>query len=800
MTTGFNGLLLNYLKVGLRSLSRYRNYSMINVIGLVIGISSIVAIIVYIYDEINVDRHHENGAQIYRVNARYTRPNRVTQYPLIPPAVAPTAEGSFPEIHRITRLRYAYDVLMNDGEKSFYEDRVFFAESDFLNMFSFKSIYGNPVKALEAPNSLIMTESMAIKYFGDNDPIGKSIKYNDGLTLNVAAVIEDAVDNTHFKFDFLISFATYKPDEGSLADLTSWRWLGFLTYVQLKRQSDKRLLEDKLAAMFQANRPPNPTSEARLDLQPLYDIYLKSEEIANPQGGLFRINSHDNLISLGIIAVLIITIAFFNYLNIVTALMRTRTKEMGIRKVFGTSKTKIVGQLMTETFVLMGLASIISFFVLVLMNQLGFLSALTLTTILLAVGLILILGILFSVITGIYLGLMLSGYSVMALLQNKLGMTTSNFSFKHVVLFMQYTISASLIAISLIVVAQVKYFSTRALGYEKEGVLTLPFRGSNTSNDIEPLRNELKKNTVVQSVTFGPAMDGSTGSSPLRMKTWSADKNVQTAYLGVDFEFASFMNLKLKSGRFFDSNIHDDSTTALIINETLAKSLEIDNPVGEEVIFAGGQEYKIIGVFSDFHYQSLHHDIGPMGLMINFVETRNMMIRFRSTEVQTAVAAIEKSWRKVFPDNEYPFQYQLLDDQLATLYQNEKSFSALIQIFTGLAIFVALLGLYGLSSITIHLKLKQISIRRVLGAHLGDISKVVGMNFLMIALLASLVSWPLVHYLMQAWLSDFAYSIELSITFLFQMLGLVLLVTTITLGIQLNKVIKTNPASILKNE
>lgn len=795
-----NGLITNYLKVSLRTFNRHRSYSMINLLGLIIGLSSVVSIMVYILGEISVDRHYENSENIYRVNARYTRPNRVTVYPLIPPAVAPTIRSGFPEIERIARVRYAYDVLMHDGEKSFYEDKVFFAEPDFLRMFELNVIQGDAIRALGIPNSLVMTKSMAIKYFGNANPIGRSIKYNDELSLNVAAVIEDVPNNTHFTFDFLISFETYQPGAGSLADLTSWRWVGFLTYVQLNERSDPVLLQDKLSQMYVDNRPPNPTSEARLDLQPLHDLYLKSSEIPNPQGGLFRINSYENIVSLGIVAALIIIIAFFNYLNIVTALMRTRTKEMGIRKVFGTSKIRIVSQLVTETFVLTTLASMISFLALFIVNQMGYLSDIQGTTVLWTIATILVLSTALSLVTGLYLGAILSGFSAISLLQNKLGVTTSRFSFRHVVLFCQYTISASLITISLIVIAQIKHFSSRELGYEKEGVLTLPFRGDNASSVIEPLRNELKKNAVVQNVTFGPAMDGSTSGSPLRLKEWPASQNIQTSYFGVDFEFPYFMDLQLQSGRFFDPTIHSDSTTALLINESLANVLDLEQPVGQEVVFAGGQVYKIIGVFDDFHYQSLHHKIGPMGLVINFIETRNMLVRFRADNLLAALSTIEDSWQKVFPHNEYPFQYRFLDDQLATMYQTEKEFSDLIQLFTGIAIFIALLGLYGLSSITIHLKLKQISIRRVLGAHIGDVSKVVGLNFLLIAVLASLSSWPLVYYAMENWLDNFAYKIDLNIMFLFQMFGLVLIITVVTLAIQVRRVLTTNPATILKNE
>ncbi len=800
MKNAFNGLLSNYLKVGFRSLSRYRNYSIINILGMVIGLSSFIAIVIYIHAEISVDHQYEEGEHIYRMNVRYERPDRLTYYPIIPPAVAPTAQSSFPEIERIARLRYAYDVLMFDGEKSFYEERVFFAEPDFLRMFDLRAIQGDPISILSTPNSLVLTESMAHKYFGNNDPIGKSIRYNDELTLNVGAVIEDVPENTHFTFDFLISFITYQPGRGSLADLTSWRWLGFLTYVQLNESANIEELEGKLSKMFVDNRPPSPTSVATMELQPLYDIYLKSSEIANPQGGLFRINTYENIVSLGIVAALIVVIALINYLNIVTALMRTRTKEMGIRKVLGTSKGKIIGQLMTETMVLIGLSALISFIVLAVLGQLGYLATINLNTIALVFGIVMALGLLFSIVTGMYLGAIFSGYSAIALLKNRLGIKTSKFSLKHVVLLAQYTISASLIAISLIVIAQINHFSTRELGYDREGVLTLPFRGSNVESELERLRNELKSNPAITGVTFGPPMDGSSSGSPLRLKEWPENETIQTAYFGVDFEFTTFMDLELKTGRFFDPTIRSDSTQALLVNETLAESLGLDDPVGANVIFAGGNEFRIIGMFSDFHYQSLHHQIGPMGLVINFVEPRNMLIRFQTNNLSATMASIEESWQVVFPNNEYPFQYKFLDDQLATLYKNEQEFSSLIQLFTGLAIFVALLGLYGLSSIAIHLRLKQISIMRVLGARLFHVGKLVGFNFLVLAILACVLSWPLVQFLMNRWLSDFAYQIDLNVLFLFETLGLVLLITILTLVYQVRRAIVTNPTVILNNE
>ncbi|MEL7005821.1 MAG: FtsX-like permease family protein, partial [Bacteroidota bacterium] len=552
------------------------------------------------------------------------------------------------------------------------------------------------------------------------------------MTLDVAAVIEDVPENSHFTFDFLISFITYQPGRGSLADLTSWRWLGFLTYIQLVEDSDAELLESKLSKMFVDNRPPNPNIKASMDLQPLFDIYLQSAGISNPQGGLFKINSYDNIISLGIIAVLIAIIAFINYLNIMTALMRTRIKEIGVRKVFGTSKVKIVLQMMMETAVLVGVSGIISFVTILILYQLDYLTSITIQSLGFSLLTVFSLGLIFCVLTGLLLGGIYSGYSALVLLQNKLNVTVSKFSFKNVVLLAQYTISATLIAVSLIVVAQIEYFSARELGYDRDGIITLPFRGNNVGQDIERLRNELKVNPVVSGVSFGPSLDGSASGSPLRLKEWPENETVQTAYFGVDFEFTRLMDLQLRQGRFFNVSINADSTQSILINETLAQTLDIEDPIGSKVVFAGGNEYEIIGVFNDFNYQSLHHEIGPMALVINFIEPRNMLIRFEAESIGNAITSIENGWHKVFPENEYPFQYKFLDDQLGSLYTTEKVFSEYIQLFTGLAIFVALLGLYGLSSISIHLKIKRISIMRVLGARLIHVGRLVVINFLVI--------------------------------------------------------------------
>lgn len=794
------GLIRNFLTVGFRSITRYKQYSLINLLGLIIGLSSVFCIAIFIYGELTFDHHHENGEDIYRVNVFYFRPTSVTRYPLIPPAFAPAVKASYPEVKNISRVRYAYDVLMKHQHKSFYEERVFFAEPDFVKMFSHQTIKGDALKTLTEPNSVVITERIALKYFGAEEPIGQLIEYNEELSLIVGAVIQDVPENSHFSFDFLISFNSYQPGPGSLADLTSWRWLGFLTYIQLEENASIKALEEGMADLYISSRKTTSNNKLEINLQPLYDIYLKSGDISNPMGGLFKGNSYQNVMSLAIVALLTIVIAFFNYLNIVTALMRTRTKEMGIRKVFGTSKKLVVTQLVIETLILVVLAGVLSAGVLMVVHALGILQLSGYFWIFILLTIVAIIGLLFSLITGTYIGLVLSKHSVMSLINNRLSVTGKKYSFRHVVLFVQYLISASLVTISLIVIAQLKYFNEKELGYNAEGVLVAPFRGVNVDTKIEPLRNTLLQSPLVKAVSFGPAMDGSSSGSPLRLKEWPEDQTVQTAYFGVDFDYQKLMNLDLVAGRFFSEKIKSDSSVALMINEQLAEKLDVDNPIGQKVIFAGGQEYEIIGVYGDFHYQSLHHQIGPMALMISTRNPRNVLIRVNTSDVSASLQYASNSWSTLFPGNEYPFQYRFLDQQLADLYAGERSFSDLIGIFTGLAIFVALLGLYGLSSVTLHLNIKQISIRRVLGAKLLDIFKLVSQRFFAIAILASIISWPLVVYLMDQWLENFAYSIEVGYGFLIQMFVLVLLITLVTMVVQAMRVTNTNPSRILKDE
>ncbi len=794
----FPGLLSNFFKVGLRSFARTKTYFSINLIGLIIGLTSVFYIIFYVNFELNYDGFHENSEQIYRVNTLFERSSRKINYPIIPPAFGPAAQESFSEIKNMSRLRYAYDVLMKYEDQSYYEEKVFFAEAAFLEMFSFDWLVGDQTRALSEINTIVLTERMATKYFGTSDPIGKIITYNNEIDLRVIGVIEDVPDQSHFTFDFLISFDTFKPGPGSLEPLTSWRWLGFLTYIQLNPSTNVAALERKMLDLFQEHRNPSNTS-VNIQLQSLKDIYLTSGELSNPQGGLFKVNDPDNLLSLGVIAALIVIISFFNYFNITSALMRTRSKEIGIRKVFGSSKRKVFVQMGAETLIIVVLATTVSWILIAFMAKLELFRIIDESILIVALASIGII-VSFTALSGILFGSTFSSFSAMALLRSKLGVATKkHFTVGRLVLLLQFGISASLIMISLVVISQLHFFSKKDLGYESEGILVAKFRSDEMNSRRQTYVDATMRLPSVQSVSFGPSLDGSTSGGPLRLKEWPDDQVIQTSYFSVDYEFQNILNLEMVSGRLFSTTHARDSVESIIINETLAEMLEVEEPLGQRVAFTD-TEYNIIGVFKDFHYRSLHHEIGPMAIKMWLGQPRNVLIKYRSENISQTLQAIESTWQEIFRDGGFPFDYRFLDDQIQSMYQKEQEFATLLKVFTSLAIFLALLGLFGLSSINIQQKIKQIGIRRVLGAEMQQIAGVVSKRYLVTSVLGILVALPFAYRFMRGWLENFAYSIDLNFSFPIITLLAVLGITILTLGFQVYRVMTVNPSTILRDE
>ncbi len=798
-------LLSNFLKVSLRSLRKRWTYSAINLFGLILGLTSVFGISIYVANEFSYDRFHKNGDEIHRVVNLFKKASGQLHYPLAPPALAPTVGTSLSGIKRVTRLRRSGDVLMEFGDNQFLESNGFYADSSFLRMFTFPLALGDPKTALNEPNSIVLTDAMARKYFGNNPSIGQVLTFGGGRTLKVTGILEEVPENSHFNFEFLISFETYVVPEGYLADLTSWGWVGFLTYFQLEKNADQQELEHLLTEIYQSYNTSSTYTDIQVTLQPLRNIYLHSNHLGNPDGTMFATNSPETVWSLVAIAFLILFIASFNYLNITLVSFQTRFKELGIRQVMGSGKSKLAAQLILESFIIVYIAGAISLllaFMLLKMNfgEINLGNIVNLKTILFAFVLLFGLSLILGLIIGIAAGTSLIQSKTLELLKGKTTVKTKQGHFKYSVLFFQFFISAGLIMLSLIIGNQINFMHKKELGYEKEGILVLAGVREHVAENFKPLQQLFEKNPAIVSASrSNHVFEGGASGNSMRISTWPIDQSMQTAYFQVGYDFPEVVGLKLIQGRFFSPTIAGDSTHAVIINETAAQSLGIENLERQKVFFTRDDEMEVIGIVEDFHFRSLHHEITPLALIMPFTNPKYIIVKYKTSDLVGLLDQIEGNW-EALNQGRSKLEISFLDDILASQYRKDYYFSNIIQVFTVLAVLIACLGLWGLTSIAINLKLKQISIRKVLGAQPKDILINIGKTFLIAALIGTLISWPVVRLISEDWLENFAYHLAPGVLIFLQSVLIIALISGATLFAQYFKIVGTNPAHILQND
>jgi putative ABC transport system permease protein len=799
-------LLANFLKVSMRSMRKRWTYSAINIFGLIVGLSSVFGISIYVLHELSYDHFHENGQNIYRVVNVFKRSSGDFKYPSAPPALAPAIGTSLPGIERVTRLRTSDDILLKYEDKQFFESAGFYADSSFLNMFSFELETGDRKTALSSPNSIILTSSMAKKYFGTENPMGKLLSFDDNRPLKVTGILKEIPTGSHIHFNFLISFSTYVVPDGYLADLNSWSWLGFPTYFQVSDNANLEDLEASLLETYTGLNANQANQNTTIILQPLFDIYLKSSDLGNPHGGVFATNSLNTILSLMAVALLILFVASFNYLNITTASFQTRFKEMGIRQVMGSGKAKITFQLIIESSITVCIAGLISLGIAYLALTMGLAelhvtNMITFKTLGFAILGLLFLSIFLGLIVGLIAGSSLVDSKMLELLKGSKSSNSNNNYFRYSMLFVQYVIAAGLIMISIIVGKQISYMNEKELGYDREGVLVLSGLPEQVTASYHLFKNLLSANSDILNVTTSShAFEGGAAGSPMRIATWQSDQTFQTAYYQVDYDFMETMGLELLQGRTFSRSMANDSTQAVILNETAARAMQIEKVDGQKVVFTTNSEMEVIGIMKDFHHQSLHHEVGPMALMMPFTNSGYVIIRFNTSNLSQLVSSVDESWLQASGGNSGPLSVRFLDDMLNEQYQKDEYFGQLIKTFTLLSILIACLGLWGLTSIAINLKIKQVCIRKVLGARPSDILLNIGKVFLWTALIGTVVAYPLVNWASSKWLENFAYHIEPGWTTLLIALLIVAMISGLTLYTQFFKVVKTNPADILQND
>jgi putative ABC transport system permease protein len=808
-------MLKNFLVITLRNILRDKTYLILNVLGLSLGIAGSILILLFVRHEISYDKFHTNYDRIYRINSFAKLEGNQMSVAISAPPQAKAFKAEYPEIEDATRYYYPNDQKVTCNQVTYHEKGFFYADANFLDIFHFPLEKGDPKTALRNPNSVILTRDMARKLFGETDPIGKSIILNNDQVYQVTGIAKNTPVNTHFRFDYLASF-------NSLELSKSEFWLSQMleTYIVIQKDYPYQKLEAKFEGLMDKYVLPQlemliplkvnnyKEFEAagnifQFRLQALKDIHFNTEYLLSYDQGTDRIYIY----FFSIVAIFLLFIACINFMNLSTAKFSYRSKEVGVKKVVGSSRTQLIRQFLSESFIITVVAMVLS----LTMVELVLPAFNTLTGKNLAIGYIshwysipalLMVTLLIGVLAGIYPAYYLSSFKPAEILKSKFNKGGGNIKFRSVLVVVQFSITIMLLISTFVVSSQLKFIRNKNLGFNKENVLVVKNTGD-LSDHAETFREQLLKLPGVihasRSWTFpGNAYYGST----YQLQGDSLNKLYHFEIIQGDYDFIPTLGFKISQGRNFSREFSTDQQ-AILINESAVKFLGLSNPVGTKLTTPnrqGGQDVlEIIGVFEDVYYKSFHEKIEPMMVGLNTDKNCGFtLVKIKGDQLTQTVGQIEKAWGDYMPGQ--AFEYTFVDENFDNLYHAEIRAGKVFTLFAVLAIFVACLGLLGLSAFTAEKRTKEIGIRKVHGASVPVILKLLSTEIIILISVSSLIAWPVVYYFMHRWLQNFAYqtSLHLLTFILSSLIGLVIAISVVVY--QSLRVARINPVDALKYE
>jgi putative ABC transport system permease protein len=803
----------NYYKIAWRNLVKKKAYSFINIFGLALGIACGLLIFMYVQDELSYDNYHEKKERIFRLIHGWAEGDLKEGVQASPywvwgnAPVGSALKNDFPEIEKVVQFSGRADILLTHEDKMFQEEGVFFMDSTVFDVFSWKLLEGNPKTALAAPYSIVLTQSTARKYFGDEDPLGKSLKGSESAgrsnpgDYTVTGIIQDIPQNSHFRFNVLLSMSTFKKSRPEVFD--AWGYVDFYTYFLVNKQFNEEAFKSKIPD-FLSRHKDYPDSKYVFGIEPLKDVYLKSK--AERQPG--ETGSLPNIYVFSIIGLFILMIAMINFMNLSTARSMERGKEVGIRKSIGADRKSLISQFLGESLIVVFLSMVMALLIVWLAvphmegftgKELHLQSFLTWKMVSLLIGGMLVIGLL----AGSYPALVLSGFNPVLILK---GITRSNAGgagLRRALVVFQFTLSISLIAGTMIVYFQMNHLLDKDLGFDKEQMLVVDYNYDGAVNvKSEVLKDELGKNPSILSVAFSRSVPGSYFPfAGTEIETPDGEmKQIAQGIFQVGMDFVTHFGLHLVAGRSYSRAYPSDSAKALIINEACARQYGYRNPadaVGKK-FNQWGREGIIVGVVKDFNYTSLHNNIEPLTLPFEPYSSRYLSVKIKPENIAATVNAVGEVWRKLVPHR--PFLYSFLDEDFNKQYQSDFTFRRLFTTFACLAIFIACLGLLGLATYTAERRTKEIGIRKVLGADLRSIVGLLSQDFIKLVLIAILLATPISWYAMHQWLEGFAYRMEIH-PWIFILAGCIALsIALITISYQSIKSAVMNPVASLRSE
>ena len=788
-------MLRSFFQLSVRNLfHKNRLFTFINISGLAIGLASLLLVTLFIYDEYSIDKYHTNADRIYRIVLDFAEKGNIVNWARTSAPIGQYLTGAYPEIEQVVRLRKNPGTdLLSREEVKFYEERLFFADSSLFKVFDFTLSSGNPALALKEKNSMVITAALAKKYFNNEDPVGKSLRFNNLIDLKITGIMDEMPANSHFIADAFITFSSLDRLLGEKR-LTHWGWMDHYTYVLLTKGSTQEQVETKFPDFLRKNAPEWVPEKEKLYLQPLTSIHLHSDRKDEITPNSHEVYSY----ILGTIALFILLMAFANFINVSTATLVSRFKEISIQKVLGASWFQLTIYFWIESIMICLIALLMAFFLASLTlpyfnlttgKHISMMSSpwLIVSSLLLAV----LIGFLSGIIPAIQAG-RLSILKINKPQENSM----SKSAIRTALITFQFCISILLITATWIVSTQFNFLKSSRLGFISDHVVVVPVKDRSQNDRHSIIVNEISQLPGVAKASYSSSMPGFNNAYTYTYTLVGSDAGEQSmAVFLVDENFFDIYGIKLKEGRL--PNLENRDTLAeVVLNEAAVQQLHLSQPIGQLV--TGQVKGRVVGVIEDFNYATLHSAIDPVIMYSYPSNFRFVSIKFVGDEIQNSLTALEKRWQELYPG--YPLEYFFLDDKIQQLYRAEFQLSKAYTSFSIIAVIIAGIGLIGLTTYLLTRKLKEISIRKVFGSSTPQLIRWMYSGYLKIIVIAVLISWSVGYYWMNRWLEGFAFKIELSLLhFVFPAL-IMIFILLLTTGIQTIRASRTNPVDNLRDE
>ena len=785
------------VKNAFRNITNKFGYSFLNILGMTLGITSALFLILYVSDELSFDRYHEKGDRIYRVQSHITETDDEFTWIVAQIPFAQQVMEDYPEVENVSRLFDFQRALFKNGDIEFTEEEVMYADSTFFDIFTYKTLEGSTKEALDKPNSIVLTETMADRYFGGEPALGNTLTVGEEV-YTITAVMEDVPRNSHIRFDGLVS-------RNSLpAQMGNWGNFGVFTYLLLQEGEDPAALQEKMKEMYDRYMATIFESigiSIEYELMKVTDIHLRSDSGMEPE----PTGSIQYVIIFSVVAFFLLLIATLNYVSLATARSAKRAKEISLRKVIGSSRRLLVVQFLAESSLLTFFSLALSIgLIMILLPQLNMLSGKDFSlevlgrpvAILSLVGIMLLVGIL----GGTYPAIFLSGFSPVMVMKGVTQSGTSRGIFRKVLTVIQFTISGVMIASTLVVINQLNYMQNKDQGWNMERVISLQLPDNEALSKMQVLKEQLLENPQIEhaGLTNTRIGDGS-GKVIFQMETSDGMDERGINFAVVDHDFVETLGIQMVEGRDFSREFIGDTLTGVVVNEALAARLNWDEPLGKRVQLGDGEQImgRVIGVMKDYHQTGMYNEVESLMLLYR-LNNPILYVKLAANNPEATLAFVGEKWEEIFPGK--PFEYAFLEDDFMEQFSSDRNRRTVFAGFTILIIIIACLGLFGLASYTTERRTREIGVRKVFGASVERILRMISWEFLLLILISFALSIPAVWFLMNDWLQDFVYRYEIGPRIFLWTILLILLPTALTVSYQSYKAATANPAESIFRE